>query len=68
LIVGGRNLLEDSRLHMNYGKKYGLVGRNGIGKTCLLSAVVRGEFGALKKNVQMLLVEQEITGEEKTVL
>ena len=32
LIIGGRNLLEDSRLHLSYGKKFGLVGRNGIGK------------------------------------
>jgi len=57
LIVGGRNLLEDARLHLPYGHKFGLVGRNGIGKTCLLTAVARGDFGALKKNVQMLLVE-----------
>jgi len=35
LIVGGRNLLEESRLHLPYGKKYGLVGRNGIGKYSL---------------------------------
>ncbi len=32
LIVGGRNLLEDTRLHLPYGKKFGLIGRNGIGK------------------------------------
>ena len=32
LIVGGRNLLEDSRLHLPHGKKFVLVGRNGIGK------------------------------------
>ena len=32
LIVGGRNLLQDSRLHLPFGKKMGLVGRNGIGK------------------------------------
>lgn len=51
LIVGGRNLLEDSRLHLPHGKKFGLVGRNGIGKTCLLTAVVRGDFGKMRKNV-----------------
>ena len=33
LIVAGKNLLEDTRIQLNYGHKYGLVGRNGIGKT-----------------------------------
>ena len=32
LIVGGRNLLEDAKIHLPYGRKFGLVGRNGIGK------------------------------------
>ena len=30
--------------------------------------MARGDFGKLKKNVQMLLVEQEIEGESETVL
>jgi ATP-binding cassette subfamily F protein 3 len=37
-------------------------------RTCLLTGVARGDFGAMKKNVQMLLVEQEITGEPKSVI
>lgn len=32
LVVGGRNLVEDAKLHLPQGRKYGLVGRNGIGK------------------------------------
>lgn len=64
LVVGGRNLVEDAKLHLPQGRKYGLVGRNGIGKfifiylrTCLLTAVVRGDFGKIKSNIQILLVE-----------
>ena len=37
LVVGGRTLLDDARLFLPYGRKYGLIGRNGIGKTSLLS-------------------------------
>lgn len=33
LIVAGKNLLENGRIQLNQGHKYGLVGRNGIGKT-----------------------------------
>lgn len=33
LIVAGKNLVEDARIQLIQGHKYGLVGRNGIGKT-----------------------------------
>lgn len=42
LMVGGKTLLDNSSLKLTYGRKYGLVGRNGIGKTCLMNALVRG--------------------------
>lgn len=33
LIIGGRQLLQDTTLQISYGRKYGLIGKNGIGKT-----------------------------------
>jgi ATPase subunit of ABC transporter with duplicated ATPase domains len=42
VIVGGKALLEDTNIKLAYGRKYGLVGRNGIGKTCLMNALARG--------------------------
>lgn len=42
--MGGRTLLENARINLNYGRKYGMIGRNGIGKTSLLSAIARQEF------------------------
>lgn len=68
IIVGGRMLLEDSQLKLVYGRKYGLVGRNGIGKTCLMNALARYEFEKIPKHVQILLVEQEIEGNDRTPL
>lgn len=44
LIVGGKALLENATLKLTRGRKYGLVGRNGIGKTCLINAISRSEI------------------------
>jgi ATPase subunit of ABC transporter with duplicated ATPase domains len=57
IIVGGRALLEDTSLKLNAGKKYGLVGRNGIGKTCLMNALARYEFDKIPPWIHILLVE-----------
>ena len=51
VIVGGRALLEDTQLRLAYGRKYGLVGRNGIGKTCLMNSLARSEFDAVPKHI-----------------
>ena len=68
IIVGGRALLEDTQLKMTHGRKYGLIGRNGIGKTCLMNSLARMEFEKIPRYIQVLLVEQEIEGNEKTAL
>jgi len=68
LIIGGKTLLENSTFRCIYGHKYGLVGRNGIGKTCLLNAIARKEFDKFPKHLQILLVEQEIIGNDTSVL
>ena len=44
LIAGGKTLLETAQLRLVQGRKYGLVGRNGIGKTTLINAVCRKEL------------------------
>jgi ATPase subunit of ABC transporter with duplicated ATPase domains len=58
LVIAGKTLLEGSNLKLAYGRKYGLVGRNGIGKTCLMNALARGEFPKTPVHLQILLVEQ----------
>ena len=37
--VPGKQLVVDSSLKLVYGRKYGLIGRNGIGKSTLLRYV-----------------------------
>jgi ATP-binding cassette, subfamily F, member 3 len=68
LTIGGKTLLDSSNLRLAYGRKYGLVGRNGIGKTCLMNALARGEFPKMPNHLQLLLVEQEIRDVSKPVL
>ena len=43
IIVGGNHLMEDTTLKLTMGTRYGLVGRNGIGKTCLIDAISLGD-------------------------
>jgi len=68
VIVGGKTLLDQATLKLVKGRKYGLVGRNGIGKTSLINAISRGEIEKYPQNVHTLQVEQEIEGDDVTVL
>jgi len=68
LIVGGKTLLDNAHLRLIKGKKYGLVGRNGIGKTMLINAISRSEIEKFPTDIHILQVEQEVVGDTKSVL
>lgn len=68
LVAGGKSLLSQAQLRLVQGRKYGLVGRNGIGKTTLINAVSRGEIEKFPKGLHILQVEQEIDGDDISVL
>lgn len=68
IIVGGNHLMEDATLKLTQGTKYGLCGRNGIGKTCLIDAISRQEIEGFPPDIHSLQVEQEVDGDETTVL
>lgn len=68
LVVGGKTLLDNAVLKLVKGKKYGLVGRNGIGKTCLINSISRSEIEKFPTGIHILQVEQEVMGDEKSVL
>ena len=44
LEVSGKILIENGTLLLSSGRKYGLIGHNGIGKTTLLYALARKEI------------------------
>lgn len=68
IIVGGNHLIEDTDLLLVQGCKYGLIGRNGIGKTCLIDAISSADIEGFPKNIHTLQVEQEVDPDERTVL
>lgn len=61
--IGGLRILTDTNLTLAYGRRYGLVGQNGIGKSTLLRALARREL-AIPVHISILHVEQEITGDD----
>ena len=57
--IGGKRILSDTSLTLAYGRRYGLVGQNGIGKSTLLRALSRREL-AIPTHISILHVEQEV--------
>lgn len=54
LIAGGKVLLDKAVVRFSRGRKYGLVGRNGIGKTTLINAMCRKELDKMPQNLHIL--------------
>jgi ATP-binding cassette subfamily F protein 3 len=57
--ISGLRILTESSLTLAYGRRYGLVGQNGIGKSTLLRALSRREV-AIPTHISILHVEQEV--------
>jgi len=57
--IGGLRILTDTNLSLAYGRRYGLVGQNGIGKSTLLRALSKREV-AIPTHISILHVEQEV--------
>ncbi|KAL3320005.1 ATP-binding cassette sub- F member 3 [Cichlidogyrus casuarinus] len=64
---GSRKILCSASLHVANGRRYGLVGRNGYGKTTLLKSISRRDL-VIPRGVQVAHVEQEIKGDSTTAL
>ncbi|RHZ54525.1 hypothetical protein Glove_426g70 [Diversispora epigaea] len=60
---GGKKILTNATLTLVYGRRYGLVGRNGIGKSTLLRTMSRREIN-VPTHISILHVEQEMVGDE----
>ena len=58
--IGGKTLLEDANLKISFGRRYVLIGRNGVGKTTLLNHIARKEIDGIPKHIQIVHVEQEV--------
>uniref|UniRef100_A0A914H6S7 ABC transporter domain-containing protein n=2 Tax=Globodera TaxID=31242 RepID=A0A914H6S7_GLORO len=64
---GNKQLINSADLLLVYGRRYGLVGRNGIGKTTLLKMISCKQL-IIPSNITMLSVEQEVEGDDTPVI
>ncbi|KAL7991054.1 hypothetical protein Chor_014484 [Crotalus horridus] len=62
-----RVLLTGADLNLAYGRRYGLVGRNGLGKTTLLKMIASRNL-RIPSHISILHVEQEVAGDETPAL
>ncbi|WKA10488.1 hypothetical protein VitviT2T_028055 [Vitis vinifera] len=63
----GKELLKNASVKISHGKRYGLVGPNGMGKSTLLKLLAWRKI-PVPKNIDVLLVEQEVIGDDNTAL
>ncbi|KAH6786150.1 hypothetical protein C2S51_038605, partial [Perilla frutescens var. frutescens] len=66
--VGGRDLIVDGCITLSHGRHYGLIGRNGTGKTTFLRYMAMHAIDGIPKNCQILHVEQEVVGDNISAL
>ncbi|XP_028587563.2 ATP-binding cassette sub-family F member 3 [Podarcis muralis] len=64
---GERVLLTGADLNLAYGRRYGLVGRNGLGKTTLLKMIASNNL-RIPSHISILHVEQEVAGDDTPAL
>ena len=62
----GKILLENTSMVISAGRRYGLVGPNGKGKSTLMRMLARRQI-PVSEAIDVLLVEQEIVGDERWV-
>ncbi|KIJ59802.1 hypothetical protein HYDPIDRAFT_43754 [Hydnomerulius pinastri MD-312] len=60
-------ILSGASLTLAYGRRYGLIGRNGVGKSTLLRHIAMREV-PIPAHITILFVEQEIVGDDTTAL
>jgi len=66
---GGPDLLQNASLTLARGRRYGLMGRNGCGKTTFMTFMAQRQIaGAIPKKMTMTLVRQEIIGSEASAV
>ncbi|KPJ07881.1 ATP-binding cassette sub-family F member 3 [Papilio machaon] len=67
IAYGDRVLLQGADLVLAFGRRYGLVGRNGLGKTTLLRMISAKQL-KIPSHISILHVEQEVVGDDTLAL
>lgn len=67
LAFDGKELLRETHLTIAHGHRYGLWGKNGVGKSILLRRIASGRIPGWPLHLGVKMVQQEILGSNKTV-
>uniref|UniRef100_V9IJ82 ATP-binding cassette sub-family F member 3 n=1 Tax=Apis cerana TaxID=7461 RepID=V9IJ82_APICE len=67
IAYGDRILLQGADLTLAFGRRYGLIGRNGLGKTTLLRMISSKQL-RIPSHIRVLHVEQEVAGDNTSAL
>jgi ATP-binding cassette subfamily F protein 3 len=67
ITLGGKRILTNASLLLSYGRRYGLVGRNGVGKSTLLRNMSSRQL-TVPATTSILHVEQEVVGDDTIAL
>jgi len=67
LSLHGTTLIQDADLELNFGRRYGLIGLNGSGKTSMMLALGRREL-AIPDHISIFHLEREVAATDKSAL
>jgi ATP-binding cassette subfamily F protein 2 len=65
--VYGKEFIADTKLELNFGRRYGLIGANGSGKSTMLEAIAAREI-PIPKHIDMWFLDSEAKPEEITAI
>ena len=68
LAFDGKELLRETHLAISHGHRYGIMGRNGVGKTTLMRRIASGSVPGWPMHLTTAYVQQEVLGSSETVL
>lgn len=63
----GRELITPTNLELNYGRRYGLVGANGSGKTTMMKALAAREL-AIPPHIDIYFLQEGVPPSEQTAM
>ncbi|KAJ3510179.1 hypothetical protein NLJ89_g4829 [Agrocybe chaxingu] len=64
---GSNRILSGATLTLAHGRRYGLIGRNGVGKSTLLRQIAMREL-PIPAHITILFVEQEVVGDDTSAI
>lgn len=65
---GSQELLANAHIKFVTGRRYALVGRNGVGKTTLMRHISNYELPDFPVHLRVVHVEQEVSGDDTSVI